>query len=392
VLAHVDALPSGTRLRVGIASSGRFHLLDLARELNALGVNVRFYSYVPRQRAEAFGLPPHCHVALLPLLFPLVVLERIFPWVLPRTVERLMCWALDISTILRMRRCDVFICMSGMYLQAPRFAQWRYGARVILHRASRHILSQKEILARLPGVRQVTSFTVRRELQGYALADKIAIPSSQVAESFSPWPEHARKLFLIPYGVDLDDFPLRTGPLSSEPTLLFVGHWSYRKGVDVLAEAITGMDGVRLIHVGALLDAPFPNHPRFVHYEPVPQQELKKFYRAAHVFALASREEGLAYVQCQALASGLWLVCTDRTGGADLACFGLTRLIRVVPVEDPKALRRALAEALDDAMGKTGVPSIAETERRALGWRRYASQHLQLINGMVAVRSITLLH
>src|SRR5262245_44323934 len=69
VFAHVDALPSGTELRVGIASSGRFHLLDLARELNALGVNVRFYSYVPRKRAEAFGLPRHCHVALLPLLF-----------------------------------------------------------------------------------------------------------------------------------------------------------------------------------------------------------------------------------------------------------------------------------------------------------------------------------
>ena len=53
------------------------------------------------------------------------------------------------------------------------------------------------------------------------------------------------------------------------------------------------MDGVRLIHVGALLDAPFPNHSRFVHYDTVPQWELKEFYGAAHVFALASREEGL---------------------------------------------------------------------------------------------------
>jgi starch synthase len=386
ILAHLGALPSGTRLRVGIASSGRFHLLDLARELNALGVNVRFYSYVPRKRAKAFGLPRHCHVALLPLLFPLVVLERFFPWLLPRGVQRLMCWALDIATILRMRRCDVFICMSGMYLQAPRFAQWRYGARVILHRASRHILSQKEILTRFPRAQQVTSFTVRRELQGYALADKIAIPSSQVAESFAPWPEHACKLFLNPYGVDLDQFPLHTRTVSSEPTLLFVGHWSYRKGVDVLTKAIEGMEGIRLIHVGALLDAPFPNHPRIIHYEPVPQWELKKFYGAAHVFVLASREEGLAFVQCQALASGLRLVCTDRTGGADLACFGLTRLIRVVPANEPDALRRALAEALDDAMGKTGVPSIAETERKALGWRRYASQHLQLINEIVTAR------
>jgi alpha-maltose-1-phosphate synthase len=379
----VDAPTSRARLRVGIATSGRFHLLDLARELDALGIVVRFYSYVPRKRAAKFGLPGRCHVALLPFLFPLVVWERLFPRVLAQIAERLMYWGLDLLTILRMQRCDVFICMSGMYVQAPRFAQWRYGARVILHRASRHILSQKEILARLPGVQPVTALTVRRELQGYALADKIAIPSSQVAESFTLWPEHACKLFLSPYGVDLDHFPLRTRTLDSESTLLFVGHWSYRKGVDVLAEAIEGMDGVRLIHVGALLDAPFPIHPRFVHYEPVPQWELKKFYAAAHVFVLASREEGLAFVQCQALASGLRLVCTDRTGGSDLACFGLTRLIRVVPSDDPHALRRALAEALDDATGESGVEPITETERKALGWRRYASEHLQLINEMV---------
>jgi glycosyltransferase involved in cell wall biosynthesis len=372
-----------TSLRVGIATSGRFHILDLARELDALGVEVRFYSYVPRKRAETFGLPGRCHVGLLPFVFPLVALERLLPRLLPRFTQRLMCWALDMLTIFRMRHCEVFICMSGLYVRAARYAQWRYGARVILHRGSTHILSQRDILARLPRAQQITSFIVGRELQGYAIADRIAIPSTQVAESFASCPEHACKLFLSPYGVDLDEFPLRTGTLPARRTLLFVGQWSYRKGVDVLGEAVEAMDGVHLTHVGALVDAPFPKHPRFVHYEPVPQWELKKFYGAAHVFVLASREEGLALVQCQALASGLPLVCTDRTGGSDLACLGLSRLIRVVPAGDADALRRALAEALDDAIGKTGVPSITETERQALGWRRYALQHLQLMNDML---------
>ena len=177
--------------------------------------------------------------------------------------------------------------------------------------------------------------------------------------------------------MSLDEFPLRTGPLPSEPTLLFVGHWSYRKGVDVLTKAIEAMDGVRLIHVGALHDALFPRHPRFVHHEPVPQWQLKEFYQAAHVFVLASREEGLALVQCQALASGLLLVCTDRTGGADLARFpGVGRLIRVVPAGDPDSLRRALVQALDDATGKTAVAPITMAERENLSWRAYAIRHL----------------
>jgi hypothetical protein len=45
------------RLRVAIATAGRFHVLDLARELNALGYAVDFYSYVPKTRALRFGLP-----------------------------------------------------------------------------------------------------------------------------------------------------------------------------------------------------------------------------------------------------------------------------------------------------------------------------------------------
>jgi starch synthase len=374
------ASSGGRKLRVGVATSGRFHLLDLARELDALGVDVRFYSFVPRISAERFGLPGRCHVALLPFMFPLVASERLLPRLFPRVIERLMCWALDLVTILRMRPCDVFICMSGMYLHAPQFAKWRYGARVVLHRGSRHILSQREILASLPGAQQVTAFMIRRELKGYALADRIVVASAQVVESFAPWPEQACKLFLVPYGVDLDQFPLRTGRLPSEPTLLFVGQWSYRKGVDVLTEAIEAMDGVRLIHVGTLLDAPFPNHARFVHHEHVPQRQLKNFYGAAHVFVLASREDGFGVVLCQALASGLPLVCTDRTGGSDLARLpGLGRLIRVVPTGDPDALRRALGQALDDATGKTAVAPITGAERENLTWRAYAMRHLEVL-------------
>jgi starch synthase len=369
-------------LRIGIATSGRFHLLDLARELDALGMEVRFYSIVPRKRAETFGLPGRCHVALLPFLFPLVAWERRFPWLLPRAVERIMCWALDVLAILRMRRCDVFVCMSGIFLLAPRFAQWRYGARVILHRGSRHILSQSEILAAIPSAQQVTAFAIHRELQGYELANRISVPSSHVVESFATWPEYARKLRVSPYGVDLEQFPLRTRILPQQPTVLFVGNWSYRKGVDVLTDAIEKFEGVRLVHVGALMDAPFPRHPRFVHHEPVAQSELTAFYGAAHVFVLASREDGFGLVLCQALASGLPLVCTDRTGGPDLARLpGLAPLIRVVPVGDSDVLRRALAGALEDVIEKR--VKITHAERQALGWRRYGLDHLELVNELV---------
>ena len=374
-------LRSRRQLQVAIASSGRFHLLDLAREFDALGVDVRFYSFVPRRRAAKFGLPRHCHVALLPFLFPLVACQRLFPRFLPRVMERLTCWALDLLVILRMRRCDVFICMSGIYLQAPQFAKWRYNALIVLHRGSRHILSQRDILARLPRAQQVTSYIARRELLGYDIADRIEVPSTQVVESFNFSPGHGRKLFLNPYGVDLKQFPLRKCALPSDPTVVFVGNWSYRKGVDVLVEAIKAMDNVRLIHVGAIGDAPFPDHVQFVHHDHVPQWQLTNFYHMADVFALASREDGFGVVLCQALASGLPVVCTEMTGGSDLAgLHGLARLISVVPAGDSQALRRALAQALEDATGKTGVAPITDSEREALSWRGYALRDLHSLN------------
>ena len=64
------------RLRVAIATAGRFHVLDLARELNALGYAVDFYSYVPKTRAMRFGLPSACHRSLLPFALPALALER----------------------------------------------------------------------------------------------------------------------------------------------------------------------------------------------------------------------------------------------------------------------------------------------------------------------------
>jgi hypothetical protein len=47
-------------LRVAIATAGRFHVLDLPRELTGLGYALDFYSYVPKLRAVRFGLPSAC--------------------------------------------------------------------------------------------------------------------------------------------------------------------------------------------------------------------------------------------------------------------------------------------------------------------------------------------
>ena len=186
------------RLRIAIATAGRFHVLDLALELHALGHYVRFYSYVPRARARRFGLPDECHVSLLSLTLPAVAWHQLVPRLMPRIQERVLYALLNRAVIMRLQSCDVFICMSGIYLEAARFARQRYGAAIWLERGSRHVLSQDQILAEIPGAERPSRLTIQRELAGYALADRIVIPSRHVGESFRRDESTYGKLFYNP--------------------------------------------------------------------------------------------------------------------------------------------------------------------------------------------------
>jgi alpha-maltose-1-phosphate synthase len=370
------------RLHIAIATAGRFWLLDLARELNALGYAVDFYSYVPERRALRFGLPSACHRSLLPFALPALALDRFAPAVRPSVHEWLLYKSLNLAVTTRLRVCDLFIGMSGIYLEAARFAKRRFGAAIWLERGSQHILSQDEILAGIPGANRPSSLAIDRELAGYALADRIAIPSVHVEESFRRDPAAHAKLFRNPYGVDLTMFPsVQRNNSGGELTLLFIGSWSLRKGCDLLESAIKEISGTRLVHVGTISDMAFPKgDSRFVHFDSVPQIELRQFYAQADAFVLASREEGLAMVLVQALASGLPIICTDRTGGADLAHTpALAQRITTIQHDDLSALAKAVAELKQRHKAGVYIPQIADSDRETLSWTAYGCRYAEQI-------------
>jgi glycosyltransferase involved in cell wall biosynthesis len=362
-------------LRIAIATAGRFHVLDLARELHAFGHDVRFYSYLPGRRAEKFGLPKECHVSLLPFVAPMLAWGHLFAGLAPRARERMFNIALNRAVMMRLKPCDVFICMSGIYLEAAQEAKRSYGARIWLERGSRHILSQDEILSAIPGAERPSPLAIRRELEGYALADRIVIPSTQVEDSFRHDEAARTKLFRNPYGVDLQMFPrLPSRPRGAPFTFLFVGSWSLRKGCDLLSAAIKQTPGVCLLHVGGMGDLEFPHDDsRFSHFDAKPQWELAEFYGRADAFVHASREEGLSTVIAQALAIGLPIICTDRTGGADLSHTpALAERITVVPHNDAAALSGAMAQHRDRTCG---WPSLTDADRETLSWAAYARRY-----------------
>ena len=377
-------------MRIAIVTTGRFHVLDLARELAALGHDVKFYSFVPRKRAEQFGLPRRCHRSLLPWVLPLIAAQRQGPKAWGNQLDILLQKAVDSLAARLLEPCDVFIGMSGLCVKSAQVARKKYGAQVFLERGSRHILSQKEILEAIPGMPKpaVPEFNVRRELWGYDFADVISIPSKHVERSFLERGFPKEKLFRNPYGVDLTMFPPTAKPQNKVPTLVFAGTWSLQKGCDVLAKAMEGQPW-RLIHVGSVGDAPLPKPANFESRGMVSQSKLVGIYVQADVFVQPSRQEGLSLVQAQALSCGLPLVCTDRTGGEDLAeLLEDPSWVTVVKPDDVTALRAGIEQALVRAGTQTGLRDILGAVRERLSWRAYGERYDEELKRRVALMKI----
>ena len=102
-----------------------------------------FYSYVPPRRLMSYGLSQKSIVPLFWLFIPVIALLRLSgraAWSI-----KLEWFLLDFVVGHFMRRCDVFIAMSAIYVDSFRRARGKYGAKLFLERGSMHALSLKEL-------------------------------------------------------------------------------------------------------------------------------------------------------------------------------------------------------------------------------------------------------
>lgn len=193
---------------------------------------------------------------------------------------------------------------------------------------------------------------------------------------------------LVYHGLDLARFAAapRTaagnrGEDASRPVvILSVGRLVEKKGTDVLLEALARLPAGlhwRLVHAGGgpLREAlerraqALGVAPRIEWRGPCTQTELLEAYRAADLFALASRvardgdRDGLPNVLAEAQSQGLACVATRVSGIPELIDDGDTGLL--VPPEAPDELARALAALVRDpsrrrALGEAGRRRVHE--------------------------------
>ena len=302
---------------INIASfGGRTHLLDTARELAKLGHTVRFYSYVPTKRAIQFGLKKECSYSILWFAWPFLILFKLFGF--GRWREDIYNYCCDLFLSYYMRPCDVFIGQSPMHIKSIKRAKKKYDAITILERGISHVLFQQKVLESIESTRKnMSQLHVKRDLKGYRYPDYISVGSNHVRQTFLMHGYPDERIFINNYGANLDFFHPTVLTSDSPYEVLFVGQWCYRKGCDLIIEAVKRMH-IKLLHVGSITDIEFPQHPCFTHVPSQPEYKLIEYYVKARVFLMPSRDEGLALVQPQALVCGLPLVCSKYSGGRDL--------------------------------------------------------------------------
>lgn len=297
----------------------------------------------------------------------------------------------------RLEPCQVFHFLSSCGAHAQRVARDRYGAVTVCDKGSTHVLHQDAVLreewARW-GIRYRPPFgprLIERELQEYEESDIILVPSSVVYQSFVDRGISPQRLRKVPYGVSLTQFR----PVRKEDDVfrvLYVGVLNLRKGIPYLLEAVAPL---RLPRFEVwLIGMPYSDCRPFLreyegtyrHLGYLPRESLYWYYSQASVFVLASVEEGLATVMPQAMACGLPVVATDRTGADDLFTDGVEGFI--VPARDPAAIRDRILQLyrcpdLREEMSRAALLRV----RQIRGWDAYGERVTEVYSELISGRT-----
>ena len=196
-------------------------------------------------------------------------------------------------------------------------------------------------------------------------AVRIVVSSPTLGTSAPELQDFQAKCTVIPFGIEgrspqeSDAGLQRASAIRREidrPIVLFVGRLVPYKGVDVLLEALTGVDAAALIVGDGPLRPALEAQARrlgiagrVTFLGSVADAELAALYRACDLFVLPSvtRQEAFGVVQLEAMAAGKPVVSTDvGTGVGWVNRHGETGY--VVPPRDPVALREALRRLLAD--------------------------------------------
>ncbi len=217
-------------------------------------------------------------------------------------------------------------------------------------------------------------------------ADAVLVGSSFAANSFVAQGIARDKMWMIPYGVDLEVFtPSQSAAVTSGFKVIYAGQLTQRKGLSYLLRGYRkfARHDSQLTLVGSVVgsDRPLlPYRDLLQHVVHQTRPALAALYRASHVFVLPTLVEGMGLVVLEAMACGLPVIVTAN-GPGDIVRDGVDGF--VIPDRDEDALcdrleRLYLQPELRAEMGRQAI-----LRAREFGWGAYTSKVKHALSGLV---------
>lgn len=246
-------------------------------------------------------------------------------------------------------------------------------------------------LGNLHPLHQALQFTVFKAL--FPLWDKVIVPSNyMLTEALKLVRQQTDKLEIVPLGVNLEEIQNAAPMELEEKSLVFFGHLSRIKGVDLLLKAFQKVNvHNKHVHLHLVGDGELAGYCKdFVKRKSLtdrvhfwgaqPQNVLFSFIKAADICVLPSRNESGPLVILEAMAAGKPIVSTHVGGIPELVKDGRNGLlVKLNPDELADAIEFLLDN--DDVRNKFGLNNSQDIVVRS--WKNASKKYVQLYKSLL---------
>lgn len=219
------------------------------------------------------------------------------------------------------------------------------------------------------------------------MADTVIVPSRHIARLAEGWGVDPARIHIVynaipdPALADVPRDQLRRGlGLPDGKLLVSVARLTPVKGVDVAIKALHTIPDAHLIVIGdgperPALAAAAPKG-RVTFTGQLSHEDVLRYLRAADIYVLSSRTEGLSHTLLEALAVGTPSVASRVGGNPEVVTDGIDGLL--VPPDNPAALADAVRR-LDDPAFYAQIAAAALDRSLAFRWDSEVAQTIAIL-------------
>jgi glycosyltransferase involved in cell wall biosynthesis len=220
----------------------------------------------------------------------------------------------------------------------------------------------------------IPSWRLRSWDREIAAADRIIMLCSYQQRSFEDAGIEPERLFMAPFGVDLDLFS--PGPREDDVfRVLFCGQITQRKGISYLVDGFrkAELGNAELVFAGRPVGTTHPwiDEPRVRHAGALARPKLRDVYRSADVIVLPSLIEGFGATPLEGMACGLPAIVSDNSFAHDVIEDGVDGW--VIPIRDSDSIASYLRMLYDDRDLQRRMGAAARKKAEQFTWERYGN-------------------